>query len=1616
VGWSTGLYGSSSSRDRVANERLASAKRMSGWERAGARDNIEFRTEVNEALQSFHYAVREWFEHRFGTPSPIQTLGWPAIEAGHDALLCAATGSGKTLAAFLWALDYLVVEAERGTLRDEVTVVYVSPLKALANDVRANLEEPLTGIRQTAARRGTSLPEVRAAVRTGDTLTSERGAMLRRPPHILVTTPESLFILLTSQRFRSKLSRVRFVIVDELHALAGNKRGAHLAITLERLDKLVRDAVGTRPTRIGLSATLSPIERLGQFLCGADAGADDTPRWRPFRCVRADTAPRAAELKLIAPGPPLGPLATHEHWEAMYDEIAKLVRAYRTTLIFTLSRRWAERIALSLQKRLGTDAVMAHHGSLARAERLKAEQRLKRGELKAIVATSSLELGIDVGAVELVCQVDSPKSISAAIQRIGRSGHMLGEKARGQFFALTIDDLLECAAVVRAMGRGRLDEVEIPRGCLDVAAQQIVAIAAELGEVTEAELLRLLRGAYNFTELDRRALARLLEEMAQELPEQIRGAQPKIFYDPDAGVVRPRRGARLTALSCAGTIPESGNYDVVIESEGRKIGEVEEDFAQESSRGDIFALGSMPWQIQRMSRGRLMVEPAPGMAPTLPFWQSEANGRSPALSAELCELRAELAARIAGEGAERAEQWLCCECAMDRKAAAQAVRHVRAGLAALGVLPDFHTLVVERFFDGLGTTQVVVHSPFGMRFNRGFGLALRKRLCRSFNFEIQASATDDGVLLSLNSRHSFAPEELLAMVTSRSVGRVLSQAVLDAPMFEARFRHVACRALSLTRRMGGRNTPAWIQRLRAQDLLVALFPNQQACFENRPPEVEIPEHFVIAETMRECLEESADLPRLEAFLTELEAGRARFHAVDSLSPSVMAQRLLLAWDYAFLDDGERANRRSRSVSMSHGLVEQVLDKGSLAHLLDREAAERVAAEASALDPRRQARDGDELYELLRAHGALTRAALAKRAAPTALEALAELEQRGRLVRFQVGLAGNELIAARADLPLFRAVYPDIRTLSPAGAADSDKDLILDEASTANAPLATTESDGIAPKSMLPEGSKPSARRTSNGIATPHTALGAPARDGEVQAANQTGSERAAPTRDSAVEELTRRALKTSGPVSAEELAARLELKPAELTKALAALEGQGVVFRGHYTNPRIEQWCERYNLERIHRLTLERLRGEIEPCDEAEFVDFLLRWHRVGGHNLEPGIEGAAFVLERLQGLAYAPEFWEEAILRARVPDYRAEYLDLLCASGRFIWVGVPHDDTVRERPARVALLPRASKISWPLAAQSDVHLDELPVYQALTAGGAQFLDQLCVRAGLTELEVLNSLWRLAHAGMVTNDNFAPLRMSAPSHSRRRRSARRRRWAATQIRLRFSMAGRWSAVSKSAASPEGAAENEREIALKLLNRHGVLARETLEVETAELKWGRLLFVLRRLEYAGAVRRGYFVRALSGEQYALPEAVELLRLRRRRKELEPRPVAISAADPANPYGAMLAGMGVAREAANVIVFDRGRPLLALAGGDLRVPAALEDTEFTAALSTLLAFRRKVKINTIDGEPALRSPRAAALASMKFHSDGAALTYDGLPGPSPRGLPAARSVRLGSSVSK
>ncbi len=1519
-------------------------------------------------FDGWHPATKAWFKKRFAQPSRAQQLGWPAIAeaqgpSGHDVLLCAPTGSGKTLAAFMWAINRLVLDAQNGALTDEVSVLYISPLKALANDIRLNLEEPLAGISNAARELGLELPQIRAGLRTGDTPSSDRAAMLRRPPHILVTTPESLFILLTSPRFRQKLTAVRYVVVDELHALAGNKRGAHLMITLERLERLVRASQSLRPARIGLSATLNPIETLAQFLAGSQCDVDGVHTPRPVRIIRADDTARELDLRIIAPGPELGSLATHQHWEAMYDTLAALIREHRTTLVFTLSRRWAERIALALQKKLGADSVMAHHGSLARAERLAAEQKLKRGELKAIVATASLELGIDVGAVDLVCQIDTPRSISAAIQRIGRSGHTLGGTPKGRFFALTTDDLLECAAAVRAIRNGHLDAVEIPTGCLDVAAQQIVAVAVDEEEISEGDLLRILRASGNFAALERETLRALLTQMATTLHDRIQGASPKIFYDPIAGKVHPRRGARLAAITSGGTIPEAGNYDVVIASEGRRIGDVEEDFAQESMRGDIFSLGSMPWRILGTSKNRLLVEPAPGMAPSLPFWQTEAGGRSPALSSEVSELRDAIAKRLQDSHDHRPStpittardanptatereiaDWLSEECRLEPATALQLVAYVRRGLAALGAVPDERTLIIERFFDGLGGTQIVIHAPFGIRLNRALGLALRKRLCQSFDFEIQASAIDDAVLLALNSRHSFSLDHLLSMINSRNARATLTQALLDAPMFEVRFRHVATRALSIMRSSQGRKIPAWIQRLRTQELITAVFPQRNACFENRPPAIELPDNYVVNEAIHECLTETADIERLEQLLRSIEDGSVRTVLVDSTAPSVFAHRILLAWDYSFLDDGERANRRSRTVTMNRSMAEDVFRTEDLAEMLSAEAVATVLAEIDGCAPNFRARNNDELHELIRTHGFLSLDNLSQRTSIDSARLLAELEGSARVVRIRRRVDSPEVLVAAEDHSIFAAIYPD---------SDLDRQYVTIEDHTDE-----------------------SAARI----------------------------------------ELMRRVLATSGPCTVAELEQHLLLAPQQIESALIALEVQGAVFRGHFTKlaDGSEQWCDRYVLERIHRRTLSRLRDEVEPCADHEFAAFRVNWQHLGGNELESGANGVRTVLEQLEGLALPTDFWEKSILPARIIDYRPEHLDLLCLSGEFGWRAAPPDSNPETQPfpSRISFIARRGQ-SYPLTKAAQVDDCDQVILDALEARGAQYLDQLAEHANRSERDMLAGLWRLAAAGLVSNDSFAPLRLLTAEPEAARAAVGNnglrtvtRQDAAVRARLKLSLSGRWSATTSSHRSGDGSSlsneagnrDRAREIATTLLARHGILSREMLALESIDISWRDLAFALRRMEYAGLIRRGWFVRALSGEQYATSEALEMLRAVRFSSR-DQKLIAFSAVDPANPYGVLLPGCGIARDPDNLIVLHGGRVILGLCGRTAHIPAPLDSDSMHAAIAALMRLRPILRVETIGEIPALESDYVGLFAAMRFHSDGRALVYDGLPGPLP-----------------
>ncbi|HUJ21775.1 MAG TPA: DEAD/DEAH box helicase [Bryobacteraceae bacterium] len=1359
--------------------------------------------EAWDALAGFDPLIVEWFTQRFAEPTQPQVLGWPEIRAEHDVLISAPTGAGKTLSAFLICLDALVRAGRTGSLPDETVVVYVSPLKALSNDIRKNLDTPLAEIAALAAAQGIPLAPIRTAVRTGDTPMWERQQMGKQPPHILVTTPESLFILLTAEGSRRMLRTTKVVIVDEIHAVADDKRGSHLALSLARLDALVG---GPKPQRVGLSATVKPIEEVARYL-GARA-----------RIIQVGHR-REMELAVEVPKDELSAVATNEMWGEIYDRIADLIRAHRTTLVFVNTRRLAERISHALSERLGENAVLPHHGSLSRALRFEAEARLKSGELRAVVATASLELGIDIGTVDLVCQIGSPRSIAAAIQRIGRSGHWVGAMPKGRLFATTRDELVECAALVRAIRAGELDRMEIPQNALDILAQQIVAAAATQ-DWREDDLFTLVRSAYPYRNLDRGDFDAVIDMLSDGIATQRGRSGAFLHRDQINGRVRGRRGARLAAITSGGAIPETGNYLVVAEPEGKTVGSVDEDFAVESMAGDVFLLGTTSWRIRRIEAGRVRVEDARGAAPTIPFWRGEAPGRTEELSREIARLREDIAAG----SRDGAIDLLIRECALDRRGAEQAVDYVAAGKALLGAMPTYTTVVAERFFDEAGGMQLVLHAPFGARINRAWGLALRKRFCRSFNFELQGAATDNGIVISLSEQHSFPLEIVFGFLKSATVTDVLTQALLAAPMFTARWRWNITRALAVLRFKGGNKIPAPIQRMRSDDLLAAVFPDQAACAENLVGEIRIPDHPLVKETISNCLYEAMDLDGLKALLEGIADGTIRAVAVETPEASPFSHEILNANPYAYLDDAPLEERRARAVQMRRTLPDLAEGMGAL----DLAAIEQVAAESWPL-----VRDGDELHDAL-----LTL---------ITLPPVAEWEAWF-----------DELAAARRVIAI----------------QDGGKPL-----------WAPAEKAGMARAAHFGDGDE----------------------------------------QQTAVTEILRGWLESSGPVTAGALAEKLAVGRERIDAGLAQLEAEGQILRGRFTPdlPANElEWCNRRVLARIHRLTIGRLRREIEPVSTADFVRFLFRWQHLAPGSQMHGLDGAVHVIRQLQGYEISAAAWETQILPRRIARYSPELLDQLCLSGEVMWGRLsPHPaferpEPGRVRPTRVAPITvfMREDAGWLLAAAQDETgsvEDSLShaareVLAELRQHGASFFPDLARATGRLSSEVEDALWELVAAGLVTADGFENLR-SLVDPKRRRGEGRGR-----SARPRHA-AGRWALLR----SVIGAAPASSEAFVnQLLLRWGVVFRDLLARETLAPAWRDLLVVLRRLEARGEIRGGRFVAGFMGEQFARPEAIELLRAIRRSEDREEN-LAVPAADPLNLAGILLPGPRVSALAGGTV---------------------------------------------------------------------------------------------------
>jgi ATP-dependent Lhr-like helicase len=902
----------------------------------------------------FHPVLRRWWDGRFGEPTAAQLEGWRAIRRGEHTLIAAPTGSGKTLAAFLTAIDQLLREGLQAGLADEVRVIYVSPLKALSADIHKNLAEPRREIHALSPQ-----VKVTAAVRSGDTPQNERAAMLRTPPHILVTTPESLYLLLTAERSRNMLKTARVVIVDEIHAVLQSRRGAHLALSLERLDHVC----GRRLQRIGLSATQKPIDEVARFLT-------------PEPCTIVDKGHRRTlDLGVEVPGSPLEAVMSQEVWKEIYGRLVGLIESHRTTLVTVNTRRLAERMAHQLSERLGPDHVAAHHGSLAKEARLDAEQRLKEGRLKVLVATASLELGIDIGHVDLVCQISSPHRISTFLQRVGRSGHTVSGVPKGRIFPLTRDDLVECVAMVRAVHEGELDRVAVQDKPLDVLAQQIVAEASAEEEWEEAALFGLFTRAYPYRALQKEEFLQVVDMLARGFATRRGRRGALLHYDSLERRIRSRKGARMSAITNGGAIPEVFDYRVVLEPEGHFIGTLNEDFAIESLPGDVFQLGNTSWRILRIGNGVVRVADAQGQPPSMPFWLGEAPARSDEMNQAVSRLRSAVGSLLPGPDAPRADHELAAAVDLLRRdyflseeAAGQIAAFLAEGKRALGVVPTMDSIAVERFFDESGGMQLVLHAPFGSRINRAWGLALRKKFCQGFNFELQAAATEEGVILSLGEVHSFPLEEVFRYLHPNTVRETLLQALLQSPIFETRWRWSTTLALAVPRNRGGARIPNQLQRMIAEDLLQAVFPDAVACQDNVQGAREVPEHPLVNQALRDCLEEAVDVRGLENVLQNLVKGKIQTVARDTPEPSVLSHELLNSAVYTFLDDAPLEERRTRAIYTRRASeLRSAEDLGAL----DAAAIERVRQEAWPV-----ASTADEMYDALMVAGYIRESELA----------------------------------------------------------------------------------------------------------------------------------------------------------------------------------------------------------------------------------------------------------------------------------------------------------------------------------------------------------------------------------------------------------------------------------------------------------------------------------------------------------------------------------------------------------------------------------------------------------------------------------------------------------------
>jgi ATP-dependent Lhr-like helicase len=1507
-------------------------------------------------LSSFHPAVRLWFEGRFPDgPSPPQISGWPAIARRENTLIAAPTGSGKTLAAFLVCIDEFYRRslararfgceadvpfrldpdpepepirsiARRSTTRGApfgdrsprassdalssgassaaetdrptgVEVLYISPLKALAVDIQENLAKPLADIATIARQMGLPVPEIRVGMRSGDTPASARAAMLKKPPQIMVTTPESLYLLLTSARGREILRPVRTVIVDEIHAMARDKRGSHLALSLERLEALCHE----RPTRIGLSATQRPIELVAKLLVGVGPDRID-PDGRP-RCTIVDEGHRRAlDLETTLPGSDLEAVASGEQMGEVLDRIAAEVKLHHTTLVFVNTRRMAERLAHQLAERLGEEGVAAHHGSLSKDRRLRVETALREGRLRALVATASLELGIDVGPVDLVCQIGSPRSLATFLQRVGRSGHFRGGTPKGRLFPLTRDELVECAGLLRGVREGRLDRLRPPVAPLDILAQQIVAAcAAEPWK--EEDLYQLVRRAAPFEGLTRETFDQVVELVSEGIQTGRGRRAAYVHRDRIGGQLRARRGARLAALTSGGAIPEVADYRVIADPDETFIGTVGEDFAIDSLPGDVFLLGSATWRIRRVENGQVRVVDANGASPNIPFWAGEAPARTEELSDEVSTLRADLEPWLI-QGDEAAScHWLIEQTGVGLDAALQIVRYLGVSRAALGGLPTRDRLVLERFFDEAGGMQLVLHSPRGGRLNRALCLGLRKKFCKNFNFELQAAANDDAMVLSLGPHHSFPLADVPHFLRTQGLEDTLIQAVLPTPLFTVRWRWNLNRSLAVLRFRGGKKNPPAIQRMESDDLMAAVFPQAAACQENVAGPIEIPDHVLVRQTMHDCLTDAMDVDGLRIMLDRIGAGSLEILCVDTTEPSPLAHEILNGKPFTYLDDAPLEERRTRAVRMRRGLPVEERDLTQL----DADAITKIREQAAATP-----RDAEELHDLLLGTGLW-------RAEARWQSFFRELEAMGRAFAFEGFWAATERMGWA------RALHPNSIAPSASGASSEDGYV----GSTEERPDETTTEET---------------------------------------------------TEETAIAHVLRGHLETTGPIETSRLADRIGVRPGLIEIGLAALESEGFILRGHFEGARAarpdgragdratdhaadigdiegieEQVCARRLLARIHSESQGRRRASVEAVSAQEMMRFLLAWQHVAPGTQLEGAAGVAQVVEQLQGFDLAAGAWEAEVLAARVRSYRSEWIDLHCHSGRISWLRLapPAPVATKAKPAAQgpsASLSRATPLSlvvradlpWLLQAHRGEATEETKSSKAtvpepgsltdrtlglLESRGALFHSELEAQLDARPAEVEKALWEGVALGRVGADGLHALRGLLGS---RERGAKVRSGLRARRGLRRGLAaggtagaeGRWSVIPERVAveDADGLAEA---VAEQLLARWGIVFRDVVLRENLALPWREIVWALRRLEARGAIRGGRFVSGFTGEQFALPEALECLERIKRTPRSGER-VRLSASDPLNLVGVLTPGDRIPAVQSREVVFVDGQP--------------------------------------------------------------------------------------------